>query len=107
LKRGAKTSTGFTALVIASDEGNAEVVGECLKYEGVVVNSKDDDGCAPLRSASEKDSMEVVSKVFQLERVDVNVRNDDGRVLVRSSHGITTVCRTTSPYAPVRCWHAL
>ena len=74
----ATTDDGSTALIIASQNGHADVVSLLLGKEGVDVNQATNDGRTPLYIASWKGHSEVVSMLLAKQGVDVNQATYNG-----------------------------
>ncbi len=73
-----KDNDGNTAIIMASKNGDLEVVHALLHHEGVGVNIMDNDGFSALYYASEFGHSEVVHALLHHEGVDANIKDNDG-----------------------------
>ncbi len=77
IKVNTKNSEGSTALMIASQNGHADIIRLLLKKDADV-NMQDNDGFTALIYAVQNRHAEVVKELLNHEKIDVNIRKIDG-----------------------------
>lgn len=67
-----------TALVLAAELGNANIVNLLLQKSDILINAQDDGGATALIAAAQKHP-DVVRLLLQVPKININARDDKGR----------------------------
>ena len=73
-----QNSLGITALIVASDIGNKEIVKLLLERPEIDVNLQDVDGETALMIASRMGRTEIARMLLERPEIDVNLQDEDG-----------------------------
>ena len=77
-KVNAKDELGRTALMIAVENSDEDMVKTLLKVKGIKVNAKDEDGWTALMNAALYGRKEIVQILLNAKGIKVNAKNEDG-----------------------------
>ena len=73
----AKDENGSTALIVATTNGNLEIIKYLSQERGLEVNAQDDIGLTALMYAAESGNLEIVKYLIDERRADFNIKEDN------------------------------
>lgn len=73
-----KNSNGSTALMIAAQKGQTEIVKELLKAPGIDVNIRNNNGETALMLATHSHNAEIINALLKMPNIEVNLVDNNG-----------------------------